>query len=819
VNSTESRTDIGSRTKGNVLLVDDNPSNLRLLSGMLTEKGYKVRPAPSGALALTSAQSTLPDIVLLDIKMPGMDGYEVCRRLKADEKTRHVPVLFISAMAEVADKIKGFNIGGVDYITKPFQHEEVLVRVETHVSLARMHKRLQQEIMGRKRAEELVKQANDELEQRVKERTLELSVANEQLKHEIKERRQAEETLRESEQKYRELADLLPQIVFEMDDTGTLTFVNRNAFDVFVYTQSEFDKGLNAFQMLIPEDCDRAMEDMQRVFNGDKLGGVEYTALRKDGDTFPIILDATPIWRDNKPIGLRGIIMDLTERKRAEEERMRLIEAINQAAESIMITDTKETILYVNPAFERLTGYTQEEAIGRNPRILKSGKHDEAFYKQMWHTLTSGETWRGEIINKTKDGTLFTEEATISPVFDNKGKIINYIGVKHDVTKQRVLEDQLRQAQKMETVGRLAGGVAHDFNNMLNVILGSAKLVMTRDDLDDSMLKNLQQIQKAAERSADITRQLLAFSRKQVIEPMVVNLNSLIKDIEKMFGRLLGKGIDILSVPEKEIWNIMADPGQIHQIVANLCINASDAMPQGGKLTIETANVTFDDTYCKEHVGFVPGCFVMLSISDNGIGMDKEILAHIFEPFFTTKEEGKGTGLGLASVYGAIKHNNGFIDVYSEPGQGTTFKLYFPRCAGEAEKPKAAVKAPKGLKTAAILLVDDDEMVRNLTEMMLEKIGHTVVVAETPEEALALCEKGGMDIDLLLSDVVMPHIGGKALQKAIEALKPGIKTLLMSGYTASVIARHGVLGKGMHFIQKPFSIEELARKVREAIEQ
>jgi CheY-like chemotaxis protein len=209
----------------------------------------------------------------------------------------------------------------------------------------------------------------------------------------------------------------------------------------------------------------------------------------------------------------------------------------------------------------------------------------------------------------------------------------------------------------------------------------------------------------------------------------------------------------------------------------------------------------------------------MLAISDNGIGMDKEILAHIFEPFFTTKKEGKGTGLGLASVYGAVKHNNGFINVYSEPEQGTTFKLYFPQCAKEAEKPKAAVKAPKALKTAAILLVDDDEMVRNITEMMLEKIGHTVLVAETPEEALALCEKGGMDIDLLLSDVVMPHMGGKALQKAIEALKPGIKTLFMSGYTASVIARHGVLGKGMHFIQKPFSIEELVSKVRDVIEQ
>ena len=660
----------GSRTKGSVLVVDDNPDNLRLLVGLLTEKGYKVRPAPNGALALTSVQSTLPDLILLDIKMPEMDGYEVCRLLKADEKTRHVPILFISALSEVADKIKGFNIGAVDYITKPFQYEEVLARVHTHVSLSRMHRQLEHLVM---------------------ERTAELTRTIERLDDEIK------------------------------------------------------------------------------------------------------------------------------ERKLAEEERSRFFEAIRQSDESIVITDSKGTIEFVNPAFEKKTGYSREEVLGENPRILQSGKHDPAFYREMWSSLIKGKTWEGELINKKKNGDLFVEKVTISPVFDDQGKIINYISVKHDVTKQRALEEQLRHAQKMETVGRLAGGVAHDFNNMLSVILGTTELILRRDDIDGKILQYLRQIQGAAKRSADITQQLLAFSRKQVIDPKVVNLNPLVKDITRMLARLLGEDIDILFFPEEDIGNIKVDTGQLHQIVSNLCINARDAMPDGGKLTIETANVTFSEEYCRFNAGFIPGNFVMLAISDNGTGIDKEIMIHIFEPFFTTKEEGKGTGLGLASVYGAVKHNKGFINVYSEPGLGTTFKLYFPRYAKKDEAIEDTGSEVKPMDPVDILLVEDNDMVRTLTKTMLETLGHTVCSAETPEKALAICADGENNFDLLLSDVIMPQMSGQELKKSIEALQPSINTLFMSGYTANVIAHHGVLNKDICFLQKPFSMGDLAKKVREAV--
>jgi len=662
--------DIKKRKKGDILIVDDKLDNLRLLSEILTDKGYKIRPASSGTLALISARSTPPDLILLDIKMPDMDGYEVCRRLKADQKTSHIPVLFISALSEVADKIKGFNLGAVDYIIKPFQHEEVLARVHTHVSLSRLQQ---------------------QLENLVEERTAELTRTIGQLDNEIK------------------------------------------------------------------------------------------------------------------------------ERKLVEKERSRFFEATRQAAESIVITDTTGNIQFVNPAFAKMTGYDCQEVLGKNPRVLQSGKHDKRFYKEMWQTLVKKKTWKGEFTNKKKDGTLFIEKATISPVIDDQGKIINYIAVKHDITEQRALEDQLRHAQKMETVGRLAGGVAHDFNNMLSVILGTTQIIMMRNNLEDETVSGLKQIQEAAKRSADITRQLLAFSRKQVIDPKVVSLNPLVQDITKMLGRLLGEDIDILFFPDNDISNINVDPGQLHQLIANLCINARDAMPDGGKLTIETADVHFDETYCSVHAGFVPGDFVMLAISDNGTGIDKEIMSHIFEPFFTTKEEGKGTGLGLASVYGAVKHNKGFINVYSEPGQGTTFKLYFPASTEKDETLVETGSEVKSMVPVDILLVEDNVMVRDLTRAMLETLGHTVCVAETPKKALAICAGEEKNFDLLLSDVVMPHMSGKELKQSIEELQPNIKTLFMSGYTANVIAHHGILDEGVYFLQKPFSIRGLAQKIREAV--
>jgi len=393
-----------------------------------------------------------------------------------------------------------------------------------------------------------------------------------------------------------------------------------------------------------------------------------------------------------------------------------------------------------------------------------------------------------------------------------------YQKLEEETSEKIKLEQQLQQAQKMETVGRLAGGIAHDFNNMLSVILGTVQLLTMREGPESSILKELRQIQQAAMRSADITRQLLAFSRKQVIDPKVIHINPLIKDATKMLKRLLGEDIDILFFPAQDLHNIRVDPGQLHQIITNLAINARDAMPEGGKLTLETANVKFDEAYCRVHPGFRPGVFVMLAISDNGTGIDPEILPHIFEPFFTTKDQDKGTGLGLASVYGAVKHSDGFINVYSEPGKGTCFKMYFPACVEDVEDiPLEAEVREKGIQPLTILLVEDDKMVRLLTENMLATLGHRVLVAASPEEALDICKGEGKRIDLLLSDVILPGMTGRQLFAHIRKTVPTMRVLYMSGYTANVIAHQGVLDDEVVFLQKPFSIQELEEKMAEAL--
>ncbi len=372
----------------------------------------------------------------------------------------------------------------------------------------------------------------------------------------------------------------------------------------------------------------------------------------------------------------------------------------------------------------------------------------------------------------------------------------------------------------MESVGRLAGGVAHDFNNMLGVILGHADLAMDQIDPAQPLYDDLLEIQKAAQRSADLTRQLLAFARRQTVAPRVLNLNDTVGGMLKMLKRLIGEDIDLAWEPDLRLGLVRIDPSQIDQILANLCVNARDAIVGVGKVTIETKNAVFDDSYCAEHGDFIPGEYVMLAVSDDGCGMDQETLAHIFEPFYTGKEVGQGTGLGLATVYGIVKQNEGFINVYSEPGQGSSFKIYFPRFTGDEEerKPESKKEAPRSLGET-LLLVEDEAGILNLGKTMLERLGYTVLTAATPAEAIRQAERHEGEIQLLITDVVMPMMNGRELEQRIRAIQPGIKSLFMSGYTANVIAHQGVLDEGVFFLQKPFSIHDLAAKVREALEQ
>ncbi|MFZ0826074.1 MAG: PAS domain S-box protein [Verrucomicrobiia bacterium] len=509
---------------------------------------------------------------------------------------------------------------------------------------------------------------------------------------------------------------------------------------------------------------------------------------------------------------------EVTAHKQAEAELNRLMTAIEQTPESIVITDTQGGILYVNPAYEQVTGYRRAEVMGLNTRLLKSGKQGEAFYRELWARVSAGEVWRGRFINKKKNGTLFTEEAVIAPVRDGTGTVTNYIAVKRDISRELELEDQYRQTQKIDSIGRLAGGVAHDFNNILAVICGHTDLALMQLSPDAPLRSNLECIQESAERAANLTRQLLAFARRQVIEPRLINLNELIVNLNKMLHRLIGEDVRLVTQTAPDLGQIKADPGQIEQVLLNLVVNARDAMPEGGTLTIHTDNVTLDEAYARRHL-VTPGDYVMVSVSDTGVGMTDEVKQHIFEPFFTTKEQGKGTGLGLATCFGIIQQSNGHIDSDSQVGTGTQFKIYLPRFQGVEDAtahPEIPARLPQGTET--ILLAEDEPSLRRLMARVLRTQGYTVLEAADGNEALALAQANGTKIQLLLTDVIMPGLSGKMLGEWLSQVNPAVKVLFVSGYINNNAVRDAMSKPGTFFLQKPFNPLELTKKVRAAIE-
>ncbi|MBU0704055.1 MAG: PAS domain S-box protein, partial [Chloroflexi bacterium] len=502
-----------------------------------------------------------------------------------------------------------------------------------------------------------------------------------------------------------------------------------------------------------------------------------------------------------------------------EETQQRLSAAVEQSAEIVIITDTKDTIVYVNPAFERITGYSRAEAVGQTPALLMSGKHDDAFYCELWETISAGRVWQGRFVNRKKDGSLYTEDSTVTPVRNRLGEIVNYVTVKRDVTRELQLEEQFHQAQKMEAVGRLAAGVAHDFNNLLTIIHLSSRLLERKLHPEDPLWPHVKRIQEAGQWAANLTKQLLAFSRREIAEPQVLDLNQVLGELDKMLQRLIGEDIELTTLLADDLWPAKVDPTQVEQVVVNLAVNARDAMPGGGKLTIETANVVLDEEYAAHHLEVEPGEYILLAVSDTGTGMSDDVKAHLFEPFFTTKEKGKGTGLGLATVFGIVKQNKGHVWVYSEPGQGTSFKIYLP-CASEGAakpvQPLPPLAAARGSET--VLLVEDETVVRELVRDILAAQGYRVLAARDGVEALQVAGEHEGPIHLLVTDVVMPRLSGKALADQLRSSRPEMRVLYTSGYTDNAIAHHGVLDEGVHFLSKPFELEALARKVRDVLD-
>jgi PAS domain S-box-containing protein len=500
----------------------------------------------------------------------------------------------------------------------------------------------------------------------------------------------------------------------------------------------------------------------------------------------------------------------------AAAERERLAAAVDQAAEAMVTTDRAGNVTYVNPAFTRITGYTAAETIGRSQDFLGAGP-DAARVAEIQAGLDRGEGWEGRLVGRRRDGTEVDLAVSIAPLRDAAGGISGSVSAARDVSRERALEAQLAQAQRMEAVGRLAGGIAHDFNNLLTAISGFGELASAGVSSDDPVSEDIGEILKASDRAAALTRALLAFSRRQVMQPSKVDLNEVLSGLTPMLRLLLGENIELELERDTELGPVLIDRGQLEQVILNLAMNARDAMPGGGKLTIATANADIDAGYAGSHVGAVPGPQVKLVISDTGLGMSTEVMEHAFEPFFTTKARGKGTGLGLSTVIGVVEQSGGMIDTVSSPGAGSVFTILLPRVDGASEPDDSERASPMRGGNETILVAEDQEAVRMLVERVLSRAGYRVLSAANGQDALALA-KTLPHVDLLFTDMVMPGLGGIELSRLLTALHPDVRTLYASGYSDEALAK-GFLSEGpVPYLAKPFTSDELLTRIREILE-
>lgn len=609
------------------------------------------------------------------------------------------------------------------------------------------------------------------------------------------------------------------------------TIFNKRWADIIGYTLDELSPtSIDTWlKYTHPEDLEKSNSALEAHFKGESdYYTIECRMKHKDGHWVWVIDRGKVIsWTaDGKPLWMFGTHVDISNRKNTEEalrsEENKYKKILQTAKDGFWLVDVKGKILEINDAYCRMSGYSAAELLSMHIPELEGNMGVDEVAAKNEEIFRKGYD-RFETKHRRKDGSLYDVEVSVQRLEIDDGKFVVFL---RDITRQKetdkekeLLQAQLLQSQKMDSIGRLAGGVAHDFNNMLGVILGFGEMAMAQTPPGKKFHNALQEIMNAAQRSTEITRQLLAFARKQTVSPKTLDINKTISEMTKMLQRLIGENIDLAWSPGNAVWPVRMDPSQIDQLLANLCVNARDAIANVGKITIETGKTELDEAYCTHHIGFIPGEYVVLSVSDNGCGMDAETLDNIFDPFFTTKKNGKGTGLGLSTVYGIVKQNKGFINAYSEPGHGTTIKIYLPRFRAQKNVSSEEMMADpmeRGYET--ILLVEDEPGILKMTTMMLEELGYTVAAAKTPDEAIRFAREHQGEIHLLLTDVVMPGMNGKDLAKNILSIHPDIRTMFMSGYTANVIAHHGVLYKGVNFLQKPFSMAQIGTKVREALD-
>jgi two-component system cell cycle sensor histidine kinase/response regulator CckA len=746
-----------------ILLVEDDHDDIELLNEALSESGINLKNLKY-AITLDSGLQYLTDgnidLVILDLTLPDSRGLNTFIAVR--NKAPLIPIIVLSGYDDKALAIEAVQSGAQDYLVKGKFNNELLAR------------------------------------------TIRYSIERQRL---IVQLQKQSEALQLSESRLCNIINNITDGIIIVDQQRIIRFMNPSAKLLLGNNSNHIPAKLFEFPLVLGEitEIEIAVKDTQKIIAEMSVAEVEW---------------------EGKPAFLASL-RDITKRKYGEEMLKILSRALEQTADHIIITNKNGIIEYVNPAFEKVTGYKKSEVIGKTPRILKSGKYDKSFYTMFWNRIQSGKAFFGEMINKKKDGEIYFEEKTVSPIKDESGNITHFVSTDKDISERKIaqaekdrLQNQLYQAQKMEAIGRLAGGTAHDLNNIFSIIQGNSELALNKLKSDKNVDHNLKEILNSTVRGSKLTHQLLLFSRKQLPNIVPINLNNIINEMLRMLNRVIGEDIQIITKLEKKLWNVMADASNMEQVIMNLVVNARDAMPDGGKIKIETNNVHIDDEYCKMIEYAKTGNYIYCSVQDDGCGMDAETIKQIFEPFFTTKDKKTGTGLGLSVVYGIIKQHEGWINVYSELNHGSIFKIYLPASFVKVKNMKERVSSRMDLKgkKERILVIEDEPSIREMINEILTENGYISYTAIDGEHALKIFkeEKGGFD--LILSDVIMPGINGVQLVKKLLKINPRINVLFSSGYSEEKSQLTVIHKEGYPLIQKPYNIYDLLKKIRELLD-
>lgn len=767
--------------KGVILIVDDTPTNLDLLLDLLEADGFKVVVAEDGKRAIDLAEYAPPDLILLDVLMPGIDGFETCHRLKANPVTQEIPVIFLTAVSDNLDKIKGLHLGAVDYITKPLNHEEVLARVNTHIRLQNLTKRLTEQ--------------NEQLEQEIQRR--------QQVEEE---REQAFRALQHSEARFRRLIESnVIGVVFSLID-GTITDANDAFLQIIGYDRTDLENGTVNWKLITPpEYAELNQAAVLELAKSGAFSAFEKEYFRKDGSRIPVMIGGALL--DESQPAIVSFILDLTEHKQAADKIREQAALLNITTDAILVRDLDNKIQYWNKGAELLYGWQDVEAIDQNANQLLYKSDSLNQVKMAQSSLIEHGTWQGELHQVTKQGKDIMVASRWTLMCDAQGQPKSILTVNTDITEKKQLESQFLRTQRLESLGTLAGGIAHDLNNILTPILSTAQLLQVKLPNADEQSQHLLRIIEAnTRRGAALVKQVLQFARGVEGKRAIVQVKHLIYEVKQIAEKTFPKSIEVLTNIEPELWLVSGDATHLHQLLMNLVVNARDAMPDGGRLTIAAENIFVDELYARMNLEASVGSYMVLTVKDTGTGMPAEIVDRIFEPFFTTKEFGKGTGLGLSTVRGIVKSHQGFINVLSNTGQGTEFKVFLPAVKTAISLPVESVNPANG-NAEWILVVDDEAAIVETTKISLEAYNYHVLVANDGIEAVALCAQYKHKIAVALVDMMMPLMDGVTTIQALRRIHPQLKTIAVSGFVANDKLRE--ISEINNFIAKPYTIQEL----------